>query len=199
VEKITQLLPKQFTLAEDRFHAYSSEILLELFTSIHQAMLELAKFDPNCIDMGATLTLAWFRRGRLYYGHIGDSRLYHLPVGSSMQQITEDHSYVGWLRRSGQINEREHRNHPRRNVLSQALGAGHRYMNPQMGFLEFSPGDRFLLCSDGVNDGLWDRALEDLASQPASTQGSTIASQIVMAAVAESGRDNATAVHISVS
>jgi PPM family protein phosphatase len=194
VEKITLLLPKQFGLAEDRFQAYSNEILQELFGSIHATMLQLGRLDPNCIDMGATLTLAWFRRNRMYYGHIGDSRLYYLPAGSAMRQITDDHSHVGWLRRQGQINEREHRNHPRKNVLSQALGAGHRYLNPQLGVIDYEPGDQFVLCSDGVIDGLWDRGIEDLVRNPPQQDKRTVAERLVQTAVSESGRDNATAV-----
>lgn len=196
VEKITLLLPKQFSLAEDRFQAYSNEIMLELFNSIHATMLQLGRLDPNCRDMGATLTIAWFRRGRMYYGHIGDSRLYYLPANEPMRQITEDHSHVGWLRRQGKINEREHRFHPRKNVLSQSLGAGHRYLNPQMGMIHYEPLDRFVLCSDGVIEGLWDRGIEDIVRHDDLHDRRTVAEKLVQTAVAESGRDNATAVVI---
>jgi len=195
IEKITMQLPKQFSLGEDRFSAYSDDILIELFKSIHDDMLKLGRYDENCRNMGATLTLAWFRRGRVYFGHIGDTRLYHLSVAGGMQQITEDHTHVGWLRRQGQLNEREGRMHPRKNVLAQALGAGHRYLVPQVGVLDYDPGDRFVLCSDGVVDGLWDRGIEDIAlgSDTAGPAGSP-AERLVLRAVEESGRDNATAV-----
>lgn len=195
IEKITLLLPKQFDMTDDRFTAYSNDILSELFTSIHKAMLDLGRHDPNCQDMGATLTLAWFRRGRIYFGHIGDSRMYHLPASGGMIQITEDHSHVGWLRRSGKLNEREARSHPRKNVLTQALGAGHRYLRPDLGILDYEPGDRFVLCSDGVNEGLWDHKLEELARAPQAPDGQySQGENLVLSAVAESGRDNATAI-----
>jgi protein phosphatase len=193
VEKITLQLPQQFGLSEERFSAYSDDILTALFESIHEDLLRLGRYDANCRDMGATLTLAWFRRGRLYFGHIGDSRLYHLPVGGELVQITEDHSHVGWLRRQGKINEREARMHPRKNVLAQALGSGHRYLNPHIGVLDYQQGDKFLLCSDGVTDGLWDRALSDKLTEDVHGE-ETRAAAIVHRAVAESGRDNATAV-----
>ncbi len=200
MEKITMQLPKQFGLGEERFSAYSDDILVELFKSIHADMLKLGRYDDNCRNMGATLTLAWFRRGRVYFGHIGDTRLYHLPVAGGIQQITEDHTHVGWLRRSGQLNEREGRTHPRKNVLAQALGAGHRYLVPQVGVIDYDPGDRFVLCSDGVIDGLWDRGIEDIAR---GTAGSMLpgsrAEQLVATAVGESGRDNATAVVVEAS
>lgn len=193
LEKITSLLPKQFGLREERFTAYSGEILGELFSKIHHDMLALGRFDPNCRDMGATLTFAWFRRGRVYFGHIGDSRLYHLPANGPLRQVSEDHTHVGWLRRSGKLNEREARSHPRKNVLTQALGASHRYLNPQLGIIDYEPNDRFVLCTDGVTDGLWDRAIDELARSPDS-DGGTQAEKIVRSAVSESGRDNATAI-----
>ena len=203
MEKITLQLPRHFSLHEERFSAYSDEILSSLFRSIHHDMLQLGRFDANCRDMGATLTLAWFRRGRVYFGHIGDSRMYHLPVKGSMRQVTEDHSHVGWLRRSGQLNEREARFHPRKNVLTQALGAGHRYLNPQLGVLDYEPGDQFVLCSDGVTEGLWDRAIEEIAREEGAREQGVVeptaarvsaAERLVRTAVSESGRDNATAV-----
>jgi len=195
MEKITIQLPRQFSLGEDRFSAYSDEILLELFKSIHADMLKLGRFDDNCRNMGATLTLAWFRRGRVYFGHIGDTRLYHLPTSGGITQVTEDHTHVGWLRRTGQLNEREARMHPRKNVLAQALGAGHRYLVPQVGVMDYDPGDRFVLCSDGVIEGLWDRGIEDVARGTATgTHAGSKAEQLVWTAVEESGRDNATAV-----
>ncbi|MCA9133750.1 MAG: protein phosphatase 2C domain-containing protein, partial [Planctomycetales bacterium] len=149
MEKITLQLPKQFGLGEERFSAYSNDILVDLFKSIHADMLKLGRYDENCRNMGATLTLAWFRRGRVYFGHIGDTRLYHLPAEGGIKQVTEDHTHVGWLHRSGELNERQARTHPRKNVLAQALGAGHRYLVPQVGVLDYSVGDRFVLCSDG--------------------------------------------------
>ncbi|HBE66750.1 MAG TPA: serine/threonine-protein phosphatase [Planctomycetaceae bacterium] len=200
VEKITLQLPRQFGLGEERFSAYSEDILNALFESIHEALLRLGRYDENCHDMGATLTLAWFRRGKVYFGHIGDSRLYHLPAAGQsgdLVQVTEDHTHVGWLRRNGQLNEREARMHPRKNVLAQALGAGHRYLNPHIGAMDYLSGDKFLLCTDGVTEGLWDRALKEhlVGSEPAEQ---TRAAAIVQHAVSESGRDNATAVVVEV-
>lgn len=200
IENITLLLPRQFDLTDERFTAYSDDILSELFRSIHKAMLDLGRHDSICLDMGATLTLTWFRRGRIYYGHIGDTRLYHLPAAGGMSQITEDHSHVGWLRRSGKLNEREARTHPRKNVLTQALGAGHRYLRPEVGILDYKPGDRFLLCSDGIIEGLWDHKLEDLVRSPQNTNDSkSKGERLVLTAVAESGRDNATAIIVETS
>ncbi len=167
----------------------------ELFESIHHEMTQLSRFDRNCHNMGATLSLGWFKRGRMYFGHIGDSRIYRLPKSGGIEQISDDHTHVGWLKRSGKINEREARMHPRKNVLAQALGAGHRYLVPHVGIVDCDAGDRFVFCTDGVIDGLWDRGIEELVRNPPSRLADQLPAQrLVLDAVAESGRDNATAV-----
>ncbi len=195
VEKITSILPKYSELTSDRFAVQCSEIIHELFESIHNEMTLLGRVDSNCYNMGATLSLVWFKKEIVCFGHIGDSRIYHLPVAGGIHQLTDDHTHVGWLRKNGKLNEREARSHPRKNVLSQALGAGHRYLHPQIGSIQYQPGDQFLLCTDGVIDGLWDRGIEELIRQPLSSQIEQLPAQrLVLEAVKCSGRDNATAV-----
>lgn len=194
MDKITSQLPREFLLSAERFESHSQQILGGLLESIHHEMARLGAADANCRNMGATLTLGWFKKHRLYYAHVGDSRMYHLPASGGIQQISEDHSHVGWLRRQGKLNEREMRMHPRRNVLAQALGAGHRYLHPQIGGLDYAPGDRIVLVTDGVVDGLWDRAIESLARLGEGPYTNLPPAQrIVAEAVAESGRDNTTA------
>ena len=197
MDKITLLLPKQFGIADERFAVHSHDVLVELFACIHRDMSQLGHYDANCRNMGATLSLVWFRDGRVYFAHIGDSRIYRLPKAGGIVQITEDHTHVGWLRRSGQLNEREARMHPRKNVLAQALGAGHQFLKPHIGSLQYDPGDQFVLCTDGVTDGLWDRGIEELVRHPTAPWNELAAAQrIVRSAVNESGRDNATALVI---
>jgi protein phosphatase len=131
----------------------------------------------------------------MYFVHLGDSRIYYLPKSGPMVQVTHDHSHVGWLRRNGKINEREARTHPRRNALQQALGAGQQFIDPHIGAVGHSAGDKFLLCSDGVIDGLWDRQLEEtIRTPPIDGDSRSPAHQLVDQAVQNSGRDNATAV-----
>jgi protein phosphatase len=144
--------------------------------------------------MGATLTLGWLTPRWLYFGHIGDSRLYYLPREGGLRQLSHDHSQVGWLRRQGRLSEREAREHPRKNALQQALGAGHQFIDPQIGALAHRPGDRFILCSDGVVDGLWDHRVEELVAAPdAARLHQPPAFRLVEEALENSGRDNLTA------
>jgi protein phosphatase len=149
--------------------------------------------------MGATLSLGWFTPQWMYFAHLGDSRIYYLPREGKLTQVTHDHSHVGWLRRKGQLNEREARSHPRRNALNQALGAGHQFIEPHVGAVGHQPGDRFLICSDGLIEGLWDRQLEELLRLTAAERaGRTPAHLLVEESVKNSGRDNTTAVVIEI-
>lgn len=199
-EKIMRLLPKSFGMAAQGLASGFGDVLTELFNQVHRDLLKLGQSYSECEGMGATLTLAWFTPGWVYFAHIGDSRLYYLPAKGEMQQVSADDSYVGWLRRNGKLNEREQRFHPRKNILSKALGAGHQFVDPQVGAVGCNEGDRFLLCTDGVVDGLWDAAMERLIREPDATKPDEApARTIVEAAVDASGRDNATAIVVNLS
>ncbi|MEO7412004.1 MAG: protein phosphatase 2C domain-containing protein [Opitutaceae bacterium] len=199
VDRITRLLPRSFRLRASGMANGFQDILAELFSAIHKDLLQLGQSYEECAGMGATLSLAWFTPEWMYFGHLGDSRIYYLPREGGLTQLTHDHSHVGWLRRQGQLNEREARMHPQRNSLQQALGAGHQFIDPHIGAVGYRPGDRFLICSDGLIDGLWDQRLEDLLRQPSAITGvSTPAQRLVEEAVQASGRDNTTALVVEV-
>jgi len=198
-EKITRLMPRAYKQAAAGMQAGFEDVLEELFDQIHRALLYLGNSYEECQGMGATLSLCWFTPGWMYFGHIGDSRIYYLPKEGGIRQISQDDTYVGWLFRQGQINEREAKNHPRRNVLQKALGAGHQFTDPQVGAVGYEPGDIFLLCTDGVTDGLYDERLLDLLRQPETAQQAlSPASRVVKTAVENSGRDNTTALVVEV-
>lgn len=190
VDRITKLMPRGYRPAAPGPGSRYDSTLSELFKAIHFDLLKLGQSYEECRGMGTTLSLCWFTPGWVYFGHIGDTRIYHLPAGGGILQLSHDHSYVGWLRRTGQLNEREARTHPRKNVLNQALGAGHQFVEPQISALPCAPGDRFLICSDGLNEGLWDNRLDEIIRSPAPEP---VAQRLVAAALEASGRDNITA------
>jgi protein phosphatase len=195
VEKITHLLPRAYKHAAAGMQAGFDDVLEELFDQIHRALLYLGESYEECQGMGATLSLSWFAPGWMYFAHIGDSRIYYLPAAEGgIRQVSHDDTYVGWMFRRGQINEREAKTHPRRNVLQKALGAGHQFTQPQVGAVACEPGDIFLLCTDGVTDGLYDAAILAALRQPTDAERDLDpARRIVRAAVENSGRDNTTA------
>jgi serine/threonine protein phosphatase PrpC len=199
VERITRLLPRSFRLSAAGMETGFPDVLSELFSAIHADLIQLGRSYAECAGMGATLSLCWFRPSWMYFGHVGDSRIYHFPRDGGFSQITHDHTHVGWLRRKGEINEREARTHPRRNALQQSLGAGTQFIEPHIGAVAHAPGDRFLICSDGLVDGLWDRRIEEFIRTRASAPGDPdTARELVEEAVQSSGRDNATALLVEI-
>lgn len=194
VDRVTKLFPQAFRHATAGKGAPSEELLQELVSAIHHDLLKLGYSYEECAGMGATLSLCWVRPEIVFFAHIGDSRIYRMPHGGSLTQLTHDHSHVGWLRRKGGLTEREARTHPQRNALQQALGAGNQIVDPHIAAVAHRPGDRFLICSDGLVDGLWDAQLEEMlrATAPTGHQPS-IAQRLVAEAVQNSGRDNTTA------
>lgn len=195
-DKITKLLPRSFKQSAAGIRESFGDVLAELFQHIHAEMLQLGRVYDECRGMGATLTLCWFTPEWLFFGHLGDSRLYYLPHDGPMKQLTDDHSFVGWQRKQGLLNEREARTHPRKNVLTKSLGAGHQFVEPHVGAVGFEAGDRFVICSDGVVDGLWDHKINDLARS--TPEGRTLAELLVRSAIEEGSRDNTTALVIEI-
>ena len=199
VQKITTLLPRSFKLSATGMNAGFADVLEELFTQVHGSLVTLSRSYEECRGMEATLSLCWFTPGWMYFGHIGDSRIYYLPASGSIKQLSQDDTHVGWLFRKGEISEREARNHPRRNVLQKALGGGNQFVTPQVGAVAYEAGDTFLLCSDGLIDGLYNNHLEELLRSPNSRlPGARPANQLVDESLAASGRDNTTALVIRV-
>lgn len=149
--------------------------------------------------MEATLSLCWFTPGWLYFGHVGDSRIYYLSAREGgIKQLSHDDTYVGWMFRNGQINEREARTHPRRSVLQKALGGSNQFVDPQIGAVAYEPGDVFLLCTDGLTDGLYNDTLAELLRTTHAEPDFNYAHQLVEESLAKSGRDNTTALVIRI-
>jgi len=196
VDRVTRLLPRGFRLSAAGITSGFQDILTELFEEIHSDLLRLGFSYEECAGMGCTLSLCWLTPEWVYFGHIGDSRVYFLPHEGGLTQLSHDHTYVGKLRRSGAINERQARTDPRRTSLQQALGAGNQFIEPQVGAVGHRPGDRFVICSDGIVDGLWDREIDEIVRNAGSKPAMSIAQQLVETAVQNSGRDNTTAIVI---
>jgi serine/threonine protein phosphatase PrpC len=129
-----------------------SEILLNGFSRGQQSILDAASRRPELRGMGTTCTAAIVHQGRLSYGHIGDSRLYLVRQGQA-SQVTEDHSLVTRLLKSGAITPEQAAVHEDRNVLTAALGmlsediAADFSQQP----IALQPGDGILIASDGLH------------------------------------------------
>ena len=200
VEKITTLLPRSYKLSALGLDADIDDILAELFDQIHRALVYVGNSYEECRGMETTLSLCWFTPSWMYFAHIGDSRVYYLPAREGgLQQLSHDDTHVGWLFRNGKINEREARSHPRRNVLQKALGGTNQFVDPQVGAVAYDTGDIFLVCTDGLVDGLYDAHLLEILRPPdGSSPDPNPARDLVNESLTKSGRDNTTALVVKV-
>lgn len=144
--------------------------------------------------MGTTLTAAILEKERLVIAQVGDSRAYLLHNGS-LQQLTRDHSLMADMIEAGQLTEAEARVHPNRSVITRAIGSDP-HMQPDLYELNVETGDRLLLCSDGICGMIEDHEIASIMCQAPSAQ--SCADQLVEAALAAGGFDNATAVVVDV-
>ena len=196
VEKITRRFPPLLgRRGEGRPIGYNAAFE-SLFAEINKALQYLGESYEECQGMGATLSICWFSGDIMHFAHIGDTRIYHLTRDGKITQLTEDDTHVGWLQRTGQLSEREAKMHPAKNRLQKALGAGNQFVNPQVGAISCKSGDRFLLCTDGVTDALYNDQLREILDD--CPRGHSSAQHLVKVAIERSGRDNTTAMIIAV-
>jgi PPM family protein phosphatase len=139
--------------------------LADAVADANRAIRRCVADDPQKEGMGTTLTALWFDGEWFNLVHIGDSRAYRLREGG-FEQITVDDTYVQMLVDEGRITAEEAEVHPQRSLLLRALGASE--VEPAFQTIKGVPGDRLLLCSDGLSGPVADadiaRTLQDAAS-----------------------------------
>ena len=123
--------------------------------------------------------------------NVGDSRTYRM-AGAVLEQVTQDHSEVAELVAAGVVAAEDASRHPRRNVVTRVLGGGSPQVEPDVWLLPVSPGDRMLVCSDGLTDELSDARIE--AELRATDDAQEAADRLVAAALAAGGNDNVTVI-----
>lgn len=126
----------------------------------HDRIGELVEGDPALSGTSTTATVALFDGHRLGIGHLGDSRAYLFREGA-ISQLTHDHTFVQTLIDEGRITEDEARTHPHRNLILKALDGVHE-TEPDLFYVQLTPGDRVLVCSDGASGVLNDGRLADI-------------------------------------
>lgn len=185
------LMEQRLTLQEQVKEGFAIEQdLAEILTAANSKILLAAENGTACVGMGTTLTLLLTVSGQAWIGHIGDSRAYLLRQGR-LDLLTEDHTLVSQLLRSGQISEEEKKNHPQRHILTQALGTEHGPLFDIQKVL-LQAGDFLLLCTDGLY-GLVDD--EDILREiQASDPPEDILDRLVVLANERGGVDNITAI-----
>ncbi len=140
--------------------------------------------------MGTTMTAALVSGDRIAVGHVGDSRAYRIRTGA-LEQLTNDHSLVADLVRSGRLSPEEAEGHPQRSVITRALGTDAAVAIDSF-TVEGQDGDVFLLCSDGLTTMVDEQAVLRIVTE-APDLGAA-ARQLVAAANRSGGEDNVTVV-----
>ena len=163
----------------------SADALTRGYLAANSAVFARQKEDETLSGMGTTMTALWEDQEYVFVGQIGDSRAYLYRDGK-LHQITEDQSMVGEMLRAGAITEEQARSHPYRNVITQAVGTEER-LSPVVTRILKTPGDIWLLCSDGLTDMARD---EEIAAVLADCQPAAAAEELVHLALQHGGTDN---------
>jgi protein phosphatase len=143
-----------------RFGDDPQAALVESFAAAHTRILNYGAQHPAFQGMGTTCTALALLGHHLYFGHVGDSRLY-LIRDANIQRLTRDHSYVGRLVESGLVRAEDAERHPQRHILTAALGAGVELAVEVAGqSRELQDGDDLLLCTDGLWGVVGDEELQ---------------------------------------
>jgi len=139
------------------------ERIFELIQEANRRVYDRSSTDPHTSGMGTTMTVALVEGDQVAFGHVGDSRAYLIRDGR-MEQLTEDHSLVNELLKSGKLSPQEAEIHPQRSVITRAVGT-----DPDVDVDTFTvtaqAGDLFLLCSDGLTDVVSEEEILELVER----------------------------------
>jgi protein phosphatase len=167
----------------------------------NRRVLERAREDQKLSGMGTTVVVARFtgtgEEATAEVSHVGDSRAYLLRDGE-LRPLTEDHSLVAELVRSGSLTREQASEHPQKNLITRALGAEEE-VEVDTTRLPLEAGDRILLCSDGLSDMVAETRIKDiLSTEGAQRETETVVRELVSKALEAGGADNVTVVAVDV-
>ena len=173
-----------------------AERVTSLIQEANRRVHERAIADPTTSGMGTTMTVALVEGTTVTFGHVGDSRAYRFRDGA-IEQITEDHSLVNELLKSGKLSPEEADTHPQRSVITRAVGT-----DPDVDVdsftIEAEVGDVFLICSDGLTDMVDDEDIRSVLDKFHNDLDRATKS-LVSAANRGGGEDNITVVAFEIS
>jgi protein phosphatase len=175
---------------EDRLMDY----FLELLNEVNDRIAKSGEERADQAGMATTAVILYLCRERAYVINVGDSRAY-LYRDRQLRQITEDHTFVNELIKNGAITKEEAELHPKRNMITRALG-GEKKLQPDFYRFDVFSGDRLLLCTDGLYNELTEEEIRDVFETTSSTEA--MSEQLVRRANENGGSDNITVVCVAV-
>jgi len=176
------------------FRSNPADKLRETFTRINTAIHQRSMSDENCKGMGTTLTALLIQDGTAYIGHVGDSRAY-LVRDNVIYQLTEDHSVVDELVRLGLLTKGEAKTHPQRHLLTRAIGTLPE-VDIEIVNSKIEPGDRFILCTDGLSEAIEDSGILDVVTSNQTPP--QVVDELINLANRNGGHDNVTVIAVFV-
>jgi len=168
------------------------KVLAEFQAAVRLAdsrLLAEASAHPEWHGMGTTLTMAYAFGHELFVAHVGDSRCY-LYRGGELYQVTHDHTLIQELVRRGSLSPEEAEQHPYRHVITNCVGGNDKGVHVEVHRLGLAPGDKLLLCSDGLTEMVKDDRLRAVLAEEEDLQRAC--EQLVAEANANGGKDNVT-------
>jgi PPM family protein phosphatase len=180
-------------LREGAEAGFGDQRVEELVQEANRRVFDRANTDASASGMGTTATVALVDEssGRVLFAHVGDSRAYMIRDGS-LEQLTDDHSLVAELVRSGKLSPEEAETHPQRSVITRVLGTD-RDVDVDTFAIDGRPGDLFLICSDGLSTMVGDESILDVAERYRSDLDETVRA-LLAEANRGGGEDNITVV-----
>lgn len=163
LQRMSEIIPETFKMAASGFFPDRMDHLGDAIRSVHEH-INAAATSEHDRGMAATLALAWFTPENLYIANAGDTRIYRSRDGE-LSQLSRDHTSAWGEWKRGAISEIQYRSHPRRSALYEVIGGGHLQVHPHFAAVPFQDGDRFLICSDGLIDGVWERHISNALAE----------------------------------
>ncbi|WP_324823716.1 Stp1/IreP family PP2C-type Ser/Thr phosphatase [Sinanaerobacter sp. ZZT-01] len=193
VQQIAEYVAKNHipaTNGEEELKQY----LLKCLRQVNRQLYEMAKESQKNVGMATTLALVYMNDMKAYIVNVGDSRVY-LIRDKLIRQITEDHTYVNQLLKSGAITKEEADCHPKRNMITRAIGAEYD-LSPDFYQFKVYEGDLILMCTDGLYGELSEEKINAMAQGKRSMH--RLANDYVKEANERGGKDNITVVCIMI-
>jgi len=183
---ITQFKERWEVAEEIKTAEMAEEWLKKNIEEVNQILLEHAKNNPECNGMGTTFVGVICTKQFATISHIGDSRCY-IFNSNGFSQVTEDHSLVNELVKSGQISREDAEHHPRKNILLRALGT-EEAVKADFKTIGLELNDLLLLCSDGLSNKVQEAEIKDILLSDQSLQKK--AEDLIRRANENGGEDN---------
>lgn len=200
VEAVANGLVTAENRSRDYLQSLTSDFIIsklrEAVRTGNHNILTRAQEDPDLRGMGTTTTLAFVRYDQAVVAHVGDSRAYLVQEhGSSITQVTADHSFVEALVAAGQITPQQAEDHPMRHVLYRALGQSDD-LDVDVYTVRLYPGDRLVLCSDGLTRHVHPAEIGQIALVDA--EPGAVCDTLIQLANSRGGEDNISVVVIRI-